>query len=102
VKLTELLQKGIMNSMDSRARPKTSTGDAVRARIRSGVIEPLEALDLPEGEEVLVTIFRAPSAGKAASFHRAAGGWKGTLNAAALIRGIYRDRLVPSRPPPRL
>jgi len=88
--------------MHTRARRKTSIDNVVRARIRRGVIEPVEALDLAEGEEVLVSIFRAPSAGNARAFRRAAGGWKGTLNAESLIRRIYRARLLPGRPAPRL
>jgi predicted DNA-binding antitoxin AbrB/MazE fold protein len=91
-----------MNPMERRAKPKAWSGDSLRARIRRGVIEPVEGIDLPEGEEVLVTILRASSADKAEAFRRAAGGWKGTVNASALIRGIYRDRLNPNRPAPSL
>lgn len=28
----------------------------IRARVKGGVIEPLEQIDLPEGQEVMVTI----------------------------------------------
>lgn len=95
--------------MNTRARPKTSTANTVRAHIRRGIIAPVEALDLPDGEEVLVTIFRAPSTGtvflgrsRREAFRRVAGGWNGTMNAEALIRRIYRDRVLPNRPAPRL
>lgn len=71
----------------------------IRARIKGGVIEPLEQIDLPEGQEVMVTIL-APTDREA--FRRSAGQWKGTLDAEALIRNIYADRLVSTRPIPNL
>jgi len=33
-------------------------GETIRARVKRGVLEPLEKVDLPEGKEVLVTIMR--------------------------------------------
>jgi predicted DNA-binding antitoxin AbrB/MazE fold protein len=74
----------------------------IRARITKGVIEPLEKMDLPEGKEVSVTIFEIPSTEDLEVFSRSAGGWKGTLNAEELIRNIYADRLVSTRPEPKL
>lgn len=71
----------------------------IRARVKGGLIEPLEQIDLPEGQEVMVTIL-APTDRQA--FQRSAGQWKGTLDAEALIRNIYADRLVPTRPVPNL
>lgn len=75
----------------------------IRARVTGGTLKPLEKLDLPEGSEVTVTIVRTGAASDpVATFRRAAGGWKGTIDAAKLIRNIYRDRLVATRPAPRL
>jgi predicted DNA-binding antitoxin AbrB/MazE fold protein len=71
----------------------------IRARVKGGVIEPLEQIDLPEGQEVMVTIL--PPTDREA-FQRSAGQWKGTLDAEALIRDIYADRLVSTRPVPSL
>lgn len=71
----------------------------IRARVKGGVIEPLEQIDLPEGQEVMVTIL-APTDREA--FQRSAGQWKGTLDAEALIRDIYADRLISTRPVPNL
>jgi hypothetical protein len=88
--------------MSQRTKSKALEGMTLRARIRGGVIEPTEALMLPEGAEVLVTVVRAPARVDPASFRRAAGGWKGTLDAETLIRDIYRDRLTASRAVPRL
>ena len=74
----------------------------IRAKMTRGVLEPLEALDLPEGREVTITILDVPSGRDFAAFRRAAGGWKGTIDAELLIRNIYADRLITTRPEPRL
>ncbi len=63
-------------------------GKTIRARFYGGKFEPLEAVDLPEGREVTLTIGDAPPALDFAAFRRAAGAWKGTLDAEALIRDI--------------
>ena len=74
----------------------------IRARVKKGLLEPLEEVDLPEGKEVAVTIFEVPSEEGLDAFSRSAGGWKGTIDAEALIRNIYADRLISTRPEPRL
>ena len=74
----------------------------IRARVTGGMLEPLEALNLPEGKEVTVTILDVPSAREVDAFRRSAGGWKGTINAEELIKNIYADRLISTRPEPRL
>jgi len=74
----------------------------IRARVRGGVLEPLEDIQLPEGQEVTLTIADEPSRDSLGAFRRAAGGWKGTIDAEALIRHIYADRLIATRPEPRL
>ena len=74
----------------------------IRARVRRGMLEPLEKLDLPEGTEVTVTIVDLPSAADVEAFRRAAGSWKGLIDAEELIRNIYADRLIATRPEPRL
>ena len=74
----------------------------VRARVGRGVLELLEKVDLPEGKEVSVTILDVPSSTDKEAFRRAAGGWKGTVDAEALIKNIYADRLISTRPVPKL
>jgi predicted DNA-binding antitoxin AbrB/MazE fold protein len=74
----------------------------IRARMKGGMLEPLEALDLPEGKEVTLTILDVPSTRDVDAFHRSAGGWKGTIDADELIKNIYADRLISTRPEPRL
>jgi predicted DNA-binding antitoxin AbrB/MazE fold protein len=77
-------------------------GETIRVRIRGGMLEPLEKVDLPEGQEIMITILDVPAERDFEAFRRAAGGWKGTIDAEALIRNIYADRLVSIRPEPRL
>lgn len=71
-------------------------GGTIRARIRSGMIEPLEKLDVPEGSEVMITILEVPTERDLEAFRRSAGGWKGTIDAEAFIRNI-RERRRPPR-----
>ena len=77
-------------------------GETIRARVKGGVLEPLDKVDLPEGKEVLVTIVEVPARGNREAFRRAFGRWKGTIDAEALIRNIYDDRLISTRPEPKL
>ncbi len=74
----------------------------VRGRIRKGAIEPDERVALPDGTKVTVTIVRVSAEEPGDPFERAAGGWKGLIDADALIRNIYSDRLISTRPEPRL
>jgi predicted DNA-binding antitoxin AbrB/MazE fold protein len=77
-------------------------GGTIRARVKGGVLEPLEKLDLPEGKEVLVTVVAVPARCDREAFRRSFGSWKGTIDADKLIRDIYADRLVSTRPEPKL
>lgn len=79
-----------------------SLAKTIRARFHDGKFEPLEAVDLQDGREVTLTIVEAPSTPDFAAFSRAAGAWKGTIDAEGLIRDIYADRLLATRPEPRL
>lgn len=72
----------------------------VRARYSKGKIEPLEKIELVEGEEVLITITDVPVTGN--DFRRAAGSWKGTVDAEKLIRDIYAVRHISRRGEPRI
>ncbi len=77
-------------------------GETIRVRIRDGMLELREKGDLPEGQEIMITILDVPAERDFEAFRRAAGGWKGTIDAEVLIRNIYADRLVSTRPEPRL
>ena len=74
----------------------------IRARFKGGVLEPLENVELPEGAEVTVTIDKEPSAEDVEAFRRAAGSWRGKVDGETLIRNIYADRLISTRPKPEL
>lgn len=66
-----------------------------RARFLHGVLEPLEAVDLQEGEEVRVVITKRPTGkGMIEALRASAGGWKGLIDAEELKRNIYADRLI--------
>ena len=73
---------------------------SVRARYRNGVLEPLDAVDLSEDQEVLLTLDdeqKQPSDRE--SFIHAAGGWVGQFDDyKALIRDIYQSRIDGTRP----
>ncbi len=74
----------------------------IRARFSRGVFEPLEpdvARALNEGDEVLITVSTSVEAEAADPFADSAGGWKGLVDADALKRHIYADRLVATRSP---
>ena len=74
----------------------------IRARVKGHTLELLDKVDLTEGAEVLVTILDIPSREDKEAFRRAAGGWKGTVDADAMIENIYADRLISTRPASQL
>ena len=74
----------------------------IRARFVNGVLEPLERLDVPEGEVLTITIIRLPVREGGGGLERSAGGWKGLLDADEFKRNIYADRMISTRPEPRL
>jgi hypothetical protein len=74
----------------------------VRARVKGGLLEPLERIEAREGEVVTITIMRLPTGENAGGLERSAGGWKGVIDADELKRNIYADRLISTRPEPRL
>ncbi len=64
----------------------------IRGRFSKGKIEPLEKIDLKEGDEVIITIpEEKPDTG---AFERAAGGWKGLVDTDALLRDFKESRTV--------
>ena len=74
----------------------------IRARMKAGMLELLEKINLPEGTEVTVTILDESTAADREAFRRAAGGWKDTVDADTLIKNIYESRLLSTRPVPKL
>jgi predicted DNA-binding antitoxin AbrB/MazE fold protein len=75
----------------------------IRARFTKGKIEPLEEVDLNEGDEVRVIIpDRAKGEKLIEALRATAGGWKGLVDGEELKRNIYADRLISTRPEPKL
>lgn len=74
----------------------------IRARVKGGLLEPLEKLDLSENQEVTLTLLPTPSASDTDAFRNAAGEWSGTIDAEELIQHIYADRVLATRPLPPL
>jgi len=81
---------------------KSTMAGTVRARVKGGMLELLEKIDLPEGKEVSVTILEPPTVRGGDGLRRSAGAWKGLVDADKLIENIYADRLISTRPVPRL
>ena len=81
-------------------------GRTIKARSPKGVIEPLEKVDLREGEEITISIMKAPSKRAKKSFSdalkRTAGAWKDSVDCDELMKNIYNDRLMRTRPEPKL
>ena len=71
----------------------------IRAHIKNGRIEPVEAVNLPEGTEVEVVIPEAP--GDMEAFWSSFGSWKGLLDFDAFEAGRQESRKL-SRAVPRL
>lgn len=76
-------------------------GGTIRARVRGGVLEPLERTDLPEGKEVLITVIGVAEDLDDEAFLRSAGSWKGLIDAEKFIRDVYEDRLLNTREEPK-
>ena len=78
----------------------------IKARYSRGVIEPLEEIEIGEGEEITISIIKVPSRKKRKRFVEAlkatAGGWKDLIDCDELKRNIYNDRLITTRPEVRL
>ncbi len=74
----------------------------VRARVKGGVLEPLEKLDLPEGDEVVVTISPASPHRRGEGLEHSFGAWKDLIDCDALERTIYESRSISARPEPKL
>lgn len=85
-----------------KTRGGVKVGRTIKAKFSKGVIEPMEAVDITEGKEIFITIIDIPFRAKEGAFKRAAGAWKGTVDAERLIRNIYADRLLSTREEPKL
>lgn len=77
----------------------------IKARFRDGFFEPLEKLEFEEGEIVSITVTeRIPIKEKDVlhALRMTAGAWKGSMDPEGLKKSIYSNRLLRSRPEPKL
>ncbi len=51
----------------------------IRARMKGGIIEPLDSVDLPEGQDMMITILIPPSTADREAFRHSAGMWPDTF-----------------------
>jgi predicted DNA-binding antitoxin AbrB/MazE fold protein len=91
-----------MKTVTDNKKRRDPMAGTIRARFANGVLEPLERLDVPEGEVLTITIIRLPVNEGGGGLERSAGGWKGLIDAEELKRNIYADRLISTRPEPHL
>ncbi len=81
-------------------------GKTIRARVFKGMIEPLEKVDIREGEEIVISISKAASKVPKKSFpdalKKTTGVWKDLVDSDELIKNIYNDRLIMTRPEVKL
>lgn len=82
------------------ARPKkiATKRRTVRARVRGSSLDLLDRIPFRDGDEVLVSISEPVETKNLDALRRAAGVWKGMVDADALIANIYADRLIATRP----
>ena len=85
----------------------------VKVKYANGVLTPLEPLDLADAEYQVILADAPvadppdapaviPETTAEAAFQSSLGAWRGTHDPEELIRQLYADRLVNSRPEPRL
>lgn len=74
----------------------------IKARFTKGRIEPLEKVDIAEGEEITVTIEEFPKKEAGDPLDTTFGGWAETIDCEELKKNIYADRLISSRPEVKL
>ena len=77
-------------------------GTTIKARFSGGVLEPLEKLELTEGQEVTITILLPVLRTPPDWLARTAGGWAGLIDAEKLKEQVQESRLVTTRREPRL
>jgi predicted DNA-binding antitoxin AbrB/MazE fold protein len=78
----------------------------IKARFKDGMIEPLEKLDIDDGKEIMISIVEVPNEDEEKTFingiNASFGGWKDKVDCEELIKNIYNDRLISTRPKPEL
>jgi predicted DNA-binding antitoxin AbrB/MazE fold protein len=65
-----------MKTVTDNQKRRDPMAGTIRARFANGVLEPLERLDVPEGEVLTITMIRLPVNEGGGGLERSAGGWK--------------------------
>ena len=87
----------------NKKRNNSASSKEIRVRFLNGILQPLDAVDLREGEEVRVTIAeRSKGKGLLQALRISAGGWKNLIDGEKLKNNIYQDRLLTTRAEPKL
>lgn len=75
----------------------------IRARFSHGVFTPLERIDIPDGKELTIDI-SDESKKKVFSdvLRETAGAWKNSIDCKELLKNIYADRHISTRPEVKL
>ena len=80
-----------------------SKPETIKARFKNGVIEPLENVELRDGEEVVLTIVRQSATKHSLdAFRKSRGGWKDLIDCEKLKNDIYESRSIQTRPEVKL
>jgi predicted DNA-binding antitoxin AbrB/MazE fold protein len=87
-----------MRGHKSKIKGGINMGKTIRAKFSKGVIKPLEKVDIEEGKEIAVTITEVPLKPKKDAFEKSAGAWKDLIDCDELIKNIYNDHLISTRP----
>jgi predicted DNA-binding antitoxin AbrB/MazE fold protein len=75
----------------------------IKARYRRGIIEPLEKLDIKEGQELIVIISEnLEEINNKDALDVTFGGWTDLVDAEELKKNIYADRQISTRPEVKL
>jgi hypothetical protein len=72
-----------------------------KARYKNGIIEPLEKVEIKEDSEITLALLE-PLEPDPNGLIRSFGGWKDTVDCDELIKNIYADRLISTRPEVKL
>lgn len=79
------------------------TPTTIKARFKNGVIEPLENVELKNGEEIILTFVRSSEIKKTQDgFKKSRGGWKNLIDCEKLKKDIYESRSIQTRPEVKL
>jgi len=72
-----------------------------KARYKDGIIKPLEKVDIEDGTEITIALLEKKGIDPNGLI-RSFGGWKDTVDCDELLKNIYADRQISTRPEVKL